>query len=210
MYKVLYLQTSPRGKRSYSIAAADAFIDAYKALHPEDEIVTVNLFEKELPPFDGLTLQGKYAILHGKKHSQEELAAWRAVEQVIEEFKSFDKYVLAVPMWNFLIPYKLKHYLDVLIQPTYTFRVTPEGGSEGLVTGKPVFLACARGGAYPPGSEAEALDFQTHYLKMILGFIGLTDVRTLVVEPTLAGGPDEAERRKQEALDKAREIARDF
>ena len=210
MNKVLCLQTSPQGKRSYSIAAADAFVDAYKALHPEDEIVTVNLFEKELPPFDGLTLQGKYAILHGKKHSQEELAAWRAVEQVIEEFKSFDKYVLAVPMWNFLIPYKLKHYLDVIIQPTYTFRVTPEGGSEGLVTGKPVFLACARGGAYPPGSEAEALDFQTRYLKMILGFIGLTDVRTLVVEPTLAGGPDEAERRKQEALDKAREMARDF
>jgi FMN-dependent NADH-azoreductase len=79
-----------------------------------------------------------------------------------------------------------------------------------LVTGRPVFLACARGGAYPPGSEAEALDFQTRYLKMILGFIGLTDVRTLVVEPTLAGGPDEAERRKQEALDKAREMARDF
>jgi FMN-dependent NADH-azoreductase len=210
MSKLLYIQSSPRGERSYSVAAANAFVASYKETKPGDEIVTINLFEKNLPPFDGLTVTAKYTILHGLKHSEEELAAWRAVEAIIDEFKSADKYIIAVPMWNFLIPYRLKQYIDILVQPTYTFNATADGGYEGLVTGKPVFIAYSRGGEYPPGSEAEVFDFQTKYLKTILGFMGLTDIRTLIIEPTLAGGPDVAKEKRGAAIAKAREMAKSF
>ena len=210
MNKVLYIQASPRVDRSYSIAAANGFIDSYREANPDDEIVTMNLFSKELPSFDGLALQAKYTILHGLKHSDEELAAWRAVEGIIDEFKSADKYVMAVPMWNFHIPYKLKHYIDILLQPTYTFTVTVDGGYKGLVIGKPVFVACSRGGEYPAGSQAEAFDFQTKYLKMILGFMGFTDVRMLIIEPTLAGGPELAKQKREDAVSKAKEMAKSF
>jgi len=98
MSKLIYIQASPRGERSHSIAAAEAFVSSYKDANPGDEIVKINLFERELPPFDGLALQAKYTILHGMEHSEEELAAWRDIEAIIEEFKSADKYVLAVPM----------------------------------------------------------------------------------------------------------------
>ena len=54
-------------------------------------------------------------------------------------------------MWNFSIPYRLKHYLDIIIQPTYTFSYTPETSYQGLVTGKPIFIAYARGGAISDG-----------------------------------------------------------
>ena len=210
MSKVLYIQASPRVDRSYSIAAANGFIDSYLEENPGNDIVTMNLFSKDLPPFDGLALQAKYTILHGLEHSDEELAAWRAVEAIIDEFKSVDKYIIAVPMWNFHLPYKLKHYIDILIQPTYTFNVTDDGGYEGLVTNKPVFVACSRGGEYPPDSEAEAFDFQIKYLKMILGFIGFTDVRMLVIEPTLAGGPELAKQKLEDAINKAKAMAKSF
>ena len=75
MSRVLYIQASPRGERSYSISVADAFVSAYKAANPRDEIMTINLFKKDLPAFDGLAVQAKYTILHGLKHSNEELAA---------------------------------------------------------------------------------------------------------------------------------------
>jgi FMN-dependent NADH-azoreductase len=210
MSKLLYIQASPRGERSHSIAAAEAFLDAYKAANPKDEIFTINLFKKDLPSFDGLTVQAKYTILHGLKHSNEELAAWRAVEKVIDEFKAADKYVMAVPMWNFGIPYKLKHYLDVLIQPGYTFSYSPQEGYKGLVTGKPVFIAYSRGGAYGAGTGAEMYDLQTKYLQLILGFIGFTDIRTLAVEPTLMGGPDVAKEKREAAMARAREMAKSF
>ncbi|MEE8398156.1 MAG: NAD(P)H-dependent oxidoreductase [Desulfobacterales bacterium] len=210
MSRLLYIQASPRGDRSYSLAAADAFIDAYKEKHPEDEVVTLNLFTMELPPFDGDVLNAKYAILNGLEHTEEERDAWQAIVSLIDEFKSADKYVFAIPMWNFHLPYRLKHYIDILTQPSYTFSFSPEEGYKGLVTGKPAWVAYARGGEYPLGSDGEALDFQTKYFEHILGFIGFTDIRTLVVEPTLAGGPDTAEDKRVAAKGMAREMALSF
>jgi len=209
MSNLLYIQASPRIERSYSIAVAEAFVSAYKQANPKDEVITMNLFKKDLPSFDGLTVQAKYTILHGLKHTPEELAAWKKVEEIIAEFKSADKYVMAVPMWNFGIPYRLKQYVDILVQPTYTFSFSPKEGYKGLVLGKPVFVSYSRGGAYEQGSAAEAFDLQTKYLQLILGFIGFTDIRTLIVEPTLAG-PDVAKQKRDEAIAKAKEMAKAF
>jgi FMN-dependent NADH-azoreductase len=211
MGKLLYIQASPRVGRSHSIAVADAFVESYRENNPSDEIVTLDIFKADLVPFDGLTVQAKYTILHGQKHSQEELDAWKAVEATIEEFKSADKYVMAVPMWNFGIPYPLKHYIDIIIQPGYTFSYTPEEGYKGLVTGKPIFIVYARGGEYPPGSDYEAFDLQKKYLELILGFyMGFTDIRSIVVEPTVMGGPEVAKTKREAAIEKAKQMAKEF
>lgn len=210
MSRLLYIQASPRIQRSHSIAVADAFVAAYEREHADDEVVTVNLFEASIPAFDGLAVQAKYTILHGESHSAEETQAWKSVEKVIEQFKSADKYVLAVPMWNFNIPYRLKQYIDILVQPGYTFSYSPEKGYEGLVAGKPLFAVYARGGEYSSSGEAQALDMQRKYIELILGFIGFKDVRSVVVEPTLQGGPDVVKARVREAIDRAKEMAVSF
>ncbi|MGD8500928.1 MAG: NAD(P)H-dependent oxidoreductase [Phycisphaerales bacterium] len=210
MGKLLYIQASPRVQRSYSIAVADAFVGEYQRKHPDDEIMTLNIFERSIPNFDGLAVQAKYTILHGQSHSQEELQVWKNVEEVIEQFTSADKYVLAVPMWNFSIPYRLKQYIDILVQPGHTFSYSEEKGYEGLVVGKPLLAVYARGGEYPPGRGAEAFDLQTKYIELIFGFMGFKDIRTVTVEPTLQGGPDVAKQKLQEAVDRAKEMGVDF
>jgi FMN-dependent NADH-azoreductase len=68
-----------------------------------------------------------------------------------------------------------------------TFSYTPQEGYKGLVTGRPAVLVLARGGGYAPGSASESYDMQKPYLELILRFIGFTDIRTVIVEPTLAG-----------------------
>jgi FMN-dependent NADH-azoreductase len=113
-------------------------------------------------------------------------------------------------MWNFSIPYRLKHYFDVIVQPGYTFSFSPEEGYKGLVTGKPVFVSYARGGEYPPKSEMAGYDLQSRYVELILGFIGLTEVKSVFVEPTLAGGPDGAKKAVESAVAKAEKMARKF
>jgi FMN-dependent NADH-azoreductase len=105
-------------------------------------------------------------------------------------------------MWNFGIPYKLKHYIDLLVQPGLTFSFSPEAGYKGLVTGKPVVAIYARGGAYGPGSGGEGYDQQSSYLKQILGFIGFTDIKEIFVEPTLASPTS-----KDEAISRANKKA---
>ncbi len=210
MSTLLYILASPRGQRSYSTQAADAFVASYRQAHPEDQVKTLNVFTENLPNFDGFTLQAKYSILHGQKQNPQEVAAWKAVETVIEEFKSADKYLFAVPMWNFGIPYRLKHYLDVIVQPGYTFSFDPQKGYSGLVTGKPVVGIYARGGAYPAGTPAEAYDLQKRYLEQILGFMGFTDIRSFAVEPMLAEGPAGAQKHLDALLPVLAEAAKSF
>jgi FMN-dependent NADH-azoreductase len=210
MSHLLYVQASPRGERSYAIQAADAFIQAYREANAGDSVSTINLFEKDLPPFDGFSLDAKYAVLHGEEHDEALAMAWKGVETVIGEFTGANKYVFAVPMWNFSIPYRLKHYFDVIVQPGYTFSHSPEEGYQGLVTGRPVFVAYARGGAYPPKGKMAGYDHQSRYLEMILGFIGLTDVKSVFVEPTLAAGPQGAKKALASAVAKAKKMAKKF
>lgn len=210
MARVLNIQASPRGKRSKSISITGAFIEAYIKKHPDDKIDIINLFQEDIPAFDGLAVQAKYTILHGKEHTSEELDAWKSVEVIIERFKSADKYVLAVPMWNFCIPYRLKQYIDILVQPGYTFSFSPEEGYKGQVTGKSLFVAYARGGEYPAESEAEAFDLQKKYIELIFGFMGFTDIRSVIIEPTLMGGPEVAQQKLADAIEVAKQIAVEF
>ena len=210
MSKLLYIKASPMKERSHSIVAADAFLEAYKKSHPADEVKTIDLFSAKLPEFNFVAASGKYKIMHGKPHSPEEKRAWDKVVAVIAEFRDADKYVLAVPMWNFSIPYRLKQYFDVIVQPGQTFTVDSTGNYKGLVTGKPVFVAYASGGDYPAQTPAEAFDMQKKYIQLILGFMGLTDIRSVVAAPTLAGGPETAEQKRNATIEKAKQMAGGF
>ncbi len=210
MSRLLYIQASPRGQRSYSVRVADAFADAYKKQNPNDEVETINIFEESLPTFDGFALDAKYAIMHGKEHSPEQLQAWKKVEQIIEQFKSADKYILAVPMWNFSIPYRLKQYIDIIVQPGYTFGYSDEKGYEGLAGPKPFAVVYARGGTYDADSGAESLDLQRRYIELILDFMGFKDINSIIIEPTLHGGPEMAQELLKQTIEKAQKIAGKF
>ena len=131
------------------------------------------------------------------------------MEDVIGQFNGADKYLFSLPMWNFGIPYKLKHYIDVIVQPGYTFSFSPEEGYKGLVTDKPIAVIYARGGAYGPGTGAESYDQQKAYLEHILGFIGFKDFQTLLVEPTLVS-PEDSKKTMEAAREQAKAMAARF
>ncbi len=207
MSKLLYIEVSPRKDRSASTKVAGEFLNAYRQAHPNDQVEVLDLWQKKLPSFNDDVLNAKYRILHGEPSTPAEKTAWKAVEDIIDHFKGFDKYLFSLPMWNFGIPYILKHYIDILIQPGYTFGFSPDTGYTGLVTGKPAAIVYARGGAYPPNSPEEGLDLQKRYLDMILGFIGFTDLRPIVIEPTLMLGKEDYDRMMDGKIAQAREVA---
>ena len=209
MAKLLYLEASPRKSRSSSIAVARMFLDVYQSAHPGDEVETWDLWDTTLPEFDGDTIDAKYQILHGLDHTAEQHAAWQAVTDIFHRFNSADKYLISLPMWNFGVPYKLKHFFDVITQPGLAFSFSPESGYKGLVAGKPVAVIYARGGEYTSSDQARRLDFQKPYLETLLGFIGFTEFHSVVVEPTL-GAKDQVDGAKYAAAEKAKEIAKGF
>lgn len=210
MSKVLYIKASPRTGRSHSIAVADAFVESYLQTNQNDNIRTIDIFKKPIPLFGSQAASAKYKIMHDEEHSPQDQQIWGEIVSVIDEFKSADKYIMAVPMWNFSIPYRLKQYIDVIVQPGYTFKVNQDGNYEGLVKDKPVFITYARGGEYTHDTNKEAFDLQKKYLELILAFIGFSDTRSVVVEPTLAGRVDITKQRLVEAIEKARKMAKEF
>ena len=207
MAKWLYIQASPRGARSKAIQVADAFMETYKKKHPADTFEVFNVFTVSLPAFDGDAVSGKYNIMHGRPHTAQEKLAWDGVLKVIDHFKTADNYLFAIPMWNFNIPYRLKQYIDIIVQPGQTFTVTDKG-YEGLVKGKPAVVVYARGGNYD--GPAQSADLQKRYIEQILGFIGFTDIRSILVDPTLGGSPESIEAMVQERKGQARTLAETF
>jgi FMN-dependent NADH-azoreductase len=210
MARLLYIESSPRKNRSASINIARTFIDEYKAQNPGDSVDTLDLWKTELPSFDGDTINAKYSILHGEDHSESQKNAWSAVERIISDFKSADKYLISLPMWNFGIPYVLKHYIDILVQPSYTFSFSADSGYSGLITGKPAAIVYARGGAYKTGTDTANLDFQKSYMELVLGFIGITDINSIIAEPMLMTSPEDKDLIIQQAKDTAKKIAFTF
>lgn len=209
MAKLLYIESSPRKERSASIEIAKAFLDAYRGSNPQDKMETIDLWDFSLPEFNDDVLNAKYAVLHGESHTAAQAAAWGKVAALADRFKSADKLLFSLPMWNFGIPYKLKHLVDVLTQPGITFSYSPEEGYKGLVTGKKAAVIYARGGEYPAGTPGEAYDLQKRYMELWLGFIGVTDVRSIVIEPTLSA-PETVSKNKASARELARKIAAAF
>jgi FMN-dependent NADH-azoreductase len=209
MKSLLYIKASPRTERSHSIAVTDAFVNEYLGHNPAYRVRQIDLFDENLPQFALPEVNAKYKIIHQQEHTPAEAQTWQKVLDIIEDFKNADKYAFAVPMWNFSIPYRLKQYIDLIVQPGQTFTIDKQGKYIGLITGKPAFIAFARGGAYDT-PDSSPLDMQIAYLFQILRFIGFKEIRSLTIEPTLALGPDVTKKKQAQAIEYAKRLAVDF
>jgi FMN-dependent NADH-azoreductase len=98
--------------------------------------------------------------------------------KVLTEFLEADVVVVGAPMYNFGIPSQLKAWIDRLAVAGKTFAYTPQG-PKGLVSGKTVIIASARGNYYGLGTPFAAFDHQETYLAANFGFFGITDIRYL-------------------------------
>ncbi|UTV41918.1 NAD(P)H-dependent oxidoreductase (plasmid) [Ensifer adhaerens] len=211
MTSLLYVECSPRKQRSASIEVAQSFLEAYREKHPGSTVQQMNLWNTDLPEFDEETMGAKYTGLSGGVRTFSQEAAWRRIEQLAKPFLAADNIVFAVPLWNFSIPYKLKHLIDLISQKDVLFNFDGTGFS-GRLTGKKAAVIYARGLDYLSNStstpQAE-YDFQRPYMEMWLNFIGISDISTIIVEKTLHG-PEIDVQARADAKRKAAILAGEF
>ncbi len=195
MATVLYVKATPTPETSRSVRIADAFIETYKQHHPEDEIITLDLYKEGIR---FLTVEDLQLLRHDAAKDPN-----HPVLKYTYQFLNADKYVFATPFWNLSIPAILKAYLDYVCFAGITFKYT-ENGPVGLCTGKVVNIA-ARGGVYSQGFLAD-WEMGDRYLRTILGFLGLTDFQTIAAEGLDIIGAD-VEGIVSEAIEKAKGLA---
>ena len=201
--KINYIECSPRGERSHSTKIAQAYIEQAKKNIPDLELNHINPWSLNLPEFDGDMLNAKYSVISGTDPSADEVSAWSKVKNIFDEFNNADHYLFSVPMWNFNIPYKLKHYIDIITQPGMSWSYTPDDGYKGLMTDKTATIIYATGDGYGEGTGFESFDMQKPYVNLWLTFLGFKKIEKVVVDRTLF----DAETAEKNALDVALKLA---
>lgn len=203
MSKLLHIIATPREEDSRTLRVTEAFFEGLENNDPDCRVDTLDVTKEKLPPMTMKAVSGKYVLLGGKDLPEDLKPAWDDIIKHIERFLSADGYVISSPMWNFSIPYYLKHYIDVILQPRYLFRYT-EKGPEGLVKNKKMIIITSRGGDYGPDSPSHSYDFQEPYLRAVFGLAGITDITFINSQPMDALGPEI----QKQKIDAAKKIAK--
>ncbi|EUJ33649.1 azoreductase [Listeria floridensis FSL S10-1187] len=191
MSNVLFIKANGLpAESSVSVTLYETFLESYKKNHPADQVTELNLFEADLPYYDGVMMSGLHKEVAGEPLSADEKRLADIANGYLDQFLKADKVVMAFPLWNFSIPAQFLTYLFYLNQAGKTFKYTPEG-PVGLVGDKKVALLNARGGIYSDG-PMESYEMSLNYVKNILNHFGITDVETVVVEGHNAA-PDQAQ-----------------
>ncbi|MEW4369137.1 FMN-dependent NADH-azoreductase [Paenibacillus kandeliae] len=208
MSKVLFVKANNRpADQAITVQLYDAFLESYKASHPEDEVQVLDLFEEKPAYYDAFVIGANFKASQGIEVSAEEQAAVDLINRYMTQFLEAEKVVIAFPLWNFTVPAVLHTYFDYLSQAGKTFKYTPEG-PVGLAGGKKVMLLHASGGVYSEGPGAD-VELAVRYVRSMLGFWGITDVEKFLIEGHNAF-PDRAAQIVAEGLEKAKETAKQF
>lgn len=186
MNNLLYIKASPRGADSRSSALADAYLATLRGRLPDLSVDTLDLSRESIPDFDGDKVAAKMAVIAGQTNHGRERSAWDEIVEVALRFIAADRYLIASPMWNGGIPYRLKQYIDVIHQPGLLWGLDPQTGYYGLLKNKSAVLALTSG-AYAPSmpSAAFGIDHQSTYLRDWLNQAGVMEIAEIRFQPTL-------------------------
>jgi len=177
MATLLYITVSPRGNHSISRQLGNAAVEAWKKKNPTGRVIERDLSKTALTFVDLDWIGGAFAP--PEYHTENHKKALAISDELVSELIEADEIILATPMFNFAIPASLKAWIDHVVRAGKTFRYNAEGRPEGLLAGKnkKVLAIIASGGAYSERAGMTALDHESPYLRFILGFMGITDVR---------------------------------
>ncbi|MDH4566694.1 FMN-dependent NADH-azoreductase [Pseudomonas sp. BN414] len=174
--KLLHLDSSILGDASASRQLSRDVVAAWEAAEPDAQVTYRDLANDAISHLSALTLVagGTPAELRdaAQKHEAE------LGEATLNEFLAADAIVIGAPMYNFTIPTQLKAWIDRIAVAGKTFRYT-ENGPEGLAGGKKVVIISTAGGIHAGQASGQAHE---DYLKLVLNFLGVTDIEIVRAE----------------------------
>jgi len=178
--KILQINASARSAGANSTRLADVITARLLAQNPTASVTVRDLASDPHPVLDEPALTALFTP--AEQRTPEQSARVALDDALIAQIQSVDVLVLGVPMYNFGVPVQLKTWIDAIARAGVTFRYS-ENGPQGLLTGKKVYVALARGGLY----RDTPADSQVPYLQSVLAFLGMTDVEFIYAEGLAMG-----------------------
>lgn len=210
MANLLYVTCNVRPQdRSRSLSLGYEFLDEYLRRNPHDEVQVLDLYRDGIQRVDqdvfsalGRIEQGKdYVLLLSEEERRKMSRLWRLADQ----FGRCDKYLFVTHSLNLWFPAEFKMYMDAICIPDRTYHLTP-GGAEGMLSDRHRKSLHLHAG--PPFKFGQEQDLSAAYLRSVLGFLGVAEQETVLLEG------DDPERISEGDHEKARhrllELARHF
>lgn len=176
MKKLLIVKGSPRGNLSHTWKIADSFLTAYMEKHPDAIVDQIDLWQADLPEFDGDSAAAKVSFFGEPAMNEKQQTVYDELISIFNRFNAADDYLFTVPMWNFGVPYMLKKYIDLLSMPSTLFGFDPSLGYIGLLKNKKATAIYSAAIFMPGVPPAFGLDHTSTYFEGWLRFAGIHDV----------------------------------
>jgi FMN-dependent NADH-azoreductase len=173
MPTLFHLDSSPL-ESSISRELTREFVKAWKVAHPDGAVIYRDLSAHTPKPIDAAWIGSGFTPADSRTAEQKALLA--PSEELIAELENAEEYVFGVAMHNFSIPSSLKLWIDQIVRNGRTFAYGANG-PQGLLVGKKATVLIASGGVYESGTPMASFNFVEPYLRTILGFVGVTDVK---------------------------------
>ena len=165
MARLLYIKANPKPcNQSLTYSLSDEFIQAYQQTHPMDDVEVLDLYQTIMP------------IMDYERLSRYNQGIETEIKQVAQQFKSYDKCVIAAPVWNHSFPAMLKVYLDNIIYRHVTFTYE-DGQLIGLCSQMKVMYITSSAQEYI--RERKAFDHHQSQIKAVFSLIGLNQVEVV-------------------------------
>ena len=170
MSKVLHITASARHDGSVSRDLSSQLVESLAG--SDGEVIKRDVSAQPIPFVDADWVGANFTDPDARTEAQANTLA--GSETLVQELEAADQIVIAAPIYNFGIPASLKAWVDMIARAKRTFRYTANG-PEGLIKDKTAWLVIASGGT----QIDSAMDFATPYLRFVLGFVGIKDVRVI-------------------------------
>jgi FMN-dependent NADH-azoreductase len=199
MKNILQVDSSILGDQSVSRRLTAAIVERLRALAPDARVIHRDLAAQPLPQFVGPFFAARTQPADARDPSVSGDVA--TLDAVVDEVLAADTIVIGAPMYNFGVPSQLKSWLDAVAVGGKTFRYGANG-PEGLLGGRRLIIASARGGQYGADTPMAAFDHQETYVRDFFAFLGIRSPEIVRAEG-LAMGPEIRERAVDGALRQA-------
>lgn len=179
--RLLHIDSSIQGDASVSRALGARAVAAWRAAHPDGEVVHRDLGADPIPHLD--TAGGLARMVPPDQHTPAQAASWALTEELVGEVRDATTIVLGMPLYNFGPPSTVKAWVDHLIAPGLSY---DPAVMQGILGGRELIVLLSRGGGFGPGTPREGWDHAEQWLPHGLQMLTGLEPRFVIAELTMA------------------------
>ena len=186
--KLLYIIVNSKPEsESSSRKVARRLVNKILNVNPECVLEEVNLYDDHIPRLEYKYFKDRNCIIDKEGYNKLDEKDKKEVDRINElcdQFKSADIYVISAPMWSLSFPAPLKEYIDCIIQTGKTMTLN-ENKIKGTLDDKERKMIYVQSSGAPiPWILRGKINQGVEYVEDIMKFLGIKKFKELLIDGT--------------------------